>query len=234
MPASRARDGRGPILLLAAFLMVFGALGSAPAGAASSRDYPGPCSNEAWAPPGPIFLSADYHGQNPSIGFLTLPTTGRIRLGISCVATGYVVVKVGADSALCTVRGRCSFDQLMAITEQDIEAIRWLPGQVPFYHICQRHGFGWYDAVGVAPGFYLAIAKSGSAIWGLVDGHGTADTYPFYGNNGAFQPVNCAPPGGKGDGGGGGGGDDGGGCGTTVLGNGDLLNQPCLEEPPVN
>ena len=35
--------------------------------AASSTDYPGPCAGETYAPPGPIYLSADYHGLNPAV-----------------------------------------------------------------------------------------------------------------------------------------------------------------------
>lgn len=162
--------------------------------AASSRDYPGPCFGETNASGVPLYLSADYHGTNPVYGVVVLGDTGRFRLGISCVGTGFAVVRVGPDSALCTVRGLCTPSELLALTESDIEAVRGIPNQVPFFHICRKHGFGWYDAVGVPAGIYLAVAKSGSAFWGLVDGHGTMDTYAFNGNGGAYQPVNCPRP----------------------------------------
>jgi hypothetical protein len=142
--------------------------GSGVAPGASSRDYPGPYTSETVASGVPLFLAADYHGANPVYGVVILNDTGRFRLGISCVATGCVVVRVGPDSALCTVRGRCTPDDLLGLTEDDIDAVRPIPGEEPFFHICEKHGFGWYDAVGVAPGIYLAIAKSGSAVWGLV------------------------------------------------------------------
>ena len=147
-------------------------------------------------PDSPLYLSADYHGVNPSTGVIVMPAPGRIRLGISCVATGFVVVRMGAGSALCTVRGRCDLTDLLGLTQEDITAVLPIPGEVPFFHICRKHGFGWYDAVGVAPGTYVAIADSRSGLWGLVDGHGTADTYSFFGNGGAWQPVNCpaTPP----------------------------------------
>lgn len=162
--------------------------------AASSSDYPGPCFGETKASGVPLYLAADYHGANPVYGPVILSDVGRFRLGISCVGTGFAVARVGPDSALCTVRGLCTPGELLALTEQDIEAVRGIPGQVPFFHICKKHGFGWYDATGLASGLYLALAKSGSGFWGLVDGHGTMDTYAFVGNGGAYQPVNCPRP----------------------------------------
>ncbi len=168
--------------------------GGSRAGAASSRDYPGPCTGEVNAAGVPLYLSADYRGPNPVFGVVILNDTGRFKLGISCVATGFVVVRVGPDSALCTVRGRCTPSELEGLTEADIEAVRFIPNQVPFFHICRKHGFGWYDATNVPAGIYLAIAKSASAVWGLVEGHGTMDSYAFTGNGGAFQPVNCPRP----------------------------------------
>lgn len=164
------------------------------AAAASSRDYPGPCAGEVNAAGVPLYLSADYRGPNPVFGVVILNETGRFKLGISCVATGFVVVRVGPDSALCTVRGLCTPSELLGLTEADIEAVRFLPGQVPFFHICRKHKFGWYDAVNVPPGIYVAAARSASAVWGLVEGHGTMDTYAFAGNGGAFQQVNCPRP----------------------------------------
>ena len=161
---------------------------------ASSRDYPGPCFGESNAAGVPLYLSSDYRGANPVFGVIVLNATGRLRLGISCVATGFTVFKVGPDSAMCTLRGRCTPDQLQGVTEADIEAVRFLPNEVPFFHICQRHSFGWYDATGVPAGIYVAAAKSVSAVWGLVQGHGTMDTYAYAGNGGVYQPVNCPPP----------------------------------------
>ena len=162
--------------------------------AASSHDYPGPCPGETNASGVPLYLSADYRTANPVYGVVILPQTGRFKLGISCVATGFVVAHVGPDSALCTVRGLCTPSQLLGLTEADIEAVRFIPNEVPFFHICQKHGFGWYDAVNVPAGIYVAAAQSRSAYWGLVEGHGTMDTYAFSGNGGTFQPVNCPRP----------------------------------------
>jgi cysteine-rich repeat protein len=180
------------ILLVAAALAGMVADG---ADAVSSRDYPGPCFGEIVSFGTPLYLSADYHGTNRVYGVIVLGETGRFRLGVSCVATGFAVVRVGPDSALCTVYGLCTPSQLQAqLNETYIEAVRGIPGQVPFFHICKKHGFGWYDAVGVPAGIYLAVAESRSAIWGLVDGHGTMDTYAFEGNGGAYQPVNCPRP----------------------------------------
>jgi cysteine-rich repeat protein len=162
--------------------------------AASSQDYPGPCFGEVNASGVPLYLSADYRTANPVYGVVILPETGRFRLGISCVATGFTVAHVGPSSALCTVRGLCTPSQLLGLTEADIEAVRFIPNEVPFFHICKKHGFGWYDAVNVPAGIYLAAAQSRSAYWGLVDGHGTMDTYAFSGNGGSYQPVNCPRP----------------------------------------
>jgi cysteine-rich repeat protein len=169
-------------------------LAAIPARAASSRDYPGPCTGETNASGVPLYLSADYRGTNPVFGVVLLPAAGRFKLGISCVATGFVVVHVGPDAALCTVRGLCTPSQLLGLTPEDIEAVRFIPNEVPFFHICQKHGFGWYDATNVPAGIYVAAAMSVSRLWGLVDGHGTMDTYAFSGNGGAFQPVNCPRP----------------------------------------
>lgn len=162
---------------------------------ARSTDYPGPCQSEVTVPGTPIYLSADYHGLNPATGFIFMPDFGRLRLGISCVATGFVVIRIGPDSALCTYLGLCTEQQLFGMRDYHIDWVRTnVPGDVPFYHRCGKHGFGWYDATYVRPGAYLAIAASGSGFWGLVDGHGTMDTYAFFGNGGAWQPVNCPRP----------------------------------------
>src|SRR5262245_40013124 len=111
----------------------------APCWAASSRDYPGPCTGETVAPSfpaSPLYLSPDYHGRNPDVGIIILPRAGRVRLGISCVATGFAVVRIGLGSALCLMRGLCDIDQLSALTEDDILAISGIPGEVPFFHRC--------------------------------------------------------------------------------------------------
>ena len=186
---SAARAARA----LAAVLMYW-MLAAPAARGASSQDYPGPCIGETNAVGVPLYLAADYHGANPVFGVVILSDTGRFKLGISCVATGFVVVHVGPDSALCTVRGLCTPDQLMGLTQADIEAVQGIPNEVPFFHICEKHGFGWYDAINVPAGIYVAIADSQSGFFGLVDGHGTMDTYAFVGNGGAFQPVNCQRP----------------------------------------
>src|SRR5262249_29854854 len=43
---------------------------------------------------------------------------------------GFVVVRVGPDSALCTVRGRCTPDDLLGLTEDDVDAVRSIPGEL--------------------------------------------------------------------------------------------------------
>ncbi len=192
MGARRSASMRRSTVFLAALLLACGA--PRVAHAASSRDYPGPCTGEVNATGVPLYLSADYRTANPVYGVVLLPAAGRFKLGISCVATGFVVVRVGPDSALCTIRGRCTPSELLGLTPADVEAVRFIPNEVPFFHICQKHGFGWYDATNVPAGIYVAAALSVSSLWGLVDGHGTMDTYAFTGNGGAFQQVNCPRP----------------------------------------
>jgi cysteine-rich repeat protein len=170
------------------------AVASDPARAASSSDYPGPCIGEVNAEGSPFHLSVDYHGVSTAFAVVVLPATGRFKLGISCVATGYVIVRVGPDSALCTQRGRCTPDQIAELTQADIEALMQIPNEVPFFHRCVKHSFGWYDETNVPPGIYLAFATSRSGFFGLFDGHGTVQGNAFVGNNGNFQPVNCPPP----------------------------------------
>src|SRR5262249_7043278 len=80
---------------------------------------------------------------------------------------------------------------------------------------------------GSPPGIYLAIAKSGSAVWGLVDGHGTMDTYAFIGKGGAYQPVNCPPPPVCGTGGG----EPGESCDHFNTAAGDCCSPTCTLEP---
>ena len=198
MRASRAETRRpsafGWVLLLAMVLAASAA--PLPTWAASSNDYPGPCFGEVNASGVPLYLSADYHGANPVFGVVILSDSGRFRLGISCVATGFVVIRVGPDSALCLDLGLCTPDQLMAGLSPDVVRLVQAthPTEVPFYQECGKHGFGWYDAVGVPSGIYLAAAQSVSRLGGFVDGHGTMDTYAYVGNGGAYQPVNCPRP----------------------------------------
>jgi hypothetical protein len=163
--------------------------------AASSWDYPGPCQAETTVPGTPQYLSSDYHGRNPDTRVIFMPDTGRFRLGISCVGTGFIIIRIGPDSALCQYLGKCEQWQLATINEWDVNWVESnVPGDLPFKHVCKKHGFGWYDAVGVPPGTYLAVARSDSGLFGLVDGHGTMDTYAYSGNGGAYQPVNCPRP----------------------------------------
>lgn len=172
---------------LVSLLVVGGA-----AQAASSRDYPGPCPGEVTVPGTPMYLSSDYHHASTDARVISMPDVGRLRLGISCVGTGFVVIRIGPDSALCQAVHKCTSEQLATLTSEDVD---WMqssfPEQVPFRHVCKKHGFGWYDALNVPPGPYLVLAKSGSGFYGFVDGHGTMDTYAYTGNGGAFQPVNC-------------------------------------------
>ena len=70
-------------------LLVCGILAAPAARGASSRDYPGPCIGETNAVGVPLYLAADYHGTNPVFGVVILSDTGRFKLGISCVATGF-------------------------------------------------------------------------------------------------------------------------------------------------
>jgi cysteine-rich repeat protein len=192
MRAGGSAGARWSMLLV--LMLSVGGLAPGRGRAASSRDYPGPCTGEVNATGVPLYLSADYRGANPVFGVVILPAPGRFKLGISCVATGFAVMKVGPDSALCTLRGRCTPSELLGLTPEDIEAVRFIPNEVPFFHICQKHGFGWYDATSVPAGVYVAAAMSVSRIWGFVEGHGTMDTYAFTGNGGASQPVNCPRP----------------------------------------
>jgi len=63
----------------------------------------------------PLYLSADYHGVNPTFGVVVLGATGRFKLGISCVATGFVVVRVGPEPGVASsaVRPRRSLGRLL-------------------------------------------------------------------------------------------------------------------------
>src|SRR5262249_4479959 len=100
------------------------------AAGASSRDYPGPCTGEMVASGVPLFLAADYHGANPVYGVVILSDTGPVPTRHLMRCHGFVVVRVGPDSALCTVRGRCTPDDLLGLTEDDVDAVRSIPGEV--------------------------------------------------------------------------------------------------------
>ena len=131
--------------------------------AASSWDYPGPCQAETTVPGTPQYLSSDYHGRNPDTRVIFMPDIGRFRLGISCVGTGFIIIRIGPDSALCQYLGKCEQWQLATINEWDVNWVESnVPGDLPFKHVCKKHGFGWYDAVGVPPGTYLAVAHTRS------------------------------------------------------------------------
>ena len=163
--------------------------------AASSWDYPGPCQGEQTVGGTPQYISADYHGLNPDSRVIFMPDYGRLRMGISCVGTGFIVIRIGPDSALCQNLGKCDQWQLATLTEGDVNWVQaYFPAQVPLKHVCTKHKFGWYDANYVAPGAYLAVAQAGSGLFGLVDGHGTMDTYAYTGNGGSWQSVNCPRP----------------------------------------
>jgi hypothetical protein len=62
--------------------------------------------------------------------------------------------------------------------------------ELPFYHECAAHGFGWYNALNIEPGMYVAAAGTGSFFFGILDGHGTADTF-WYERTGSCTP-SCA------------------------------------------
>jgi hypothetical protein len=135
--------------------------------AASSRDYAGPCANETTAAGTPQFISVDVRTRPTDARVINLTAPGRFRLGISCVYTEFKVTRLG-------------------------------DGQVVFQHRCNKHGFGWYDAANLPAGSYRATAEAKRISfegYTPVQGHGTMDTYAYVGNGGAYQPVNCSPPG---------------------------------------
>ena len=130
-----------------------------------------------------------------------MPDFGRMRMGISCVGTGFVIIRIGPDSAVCQNLGKCEQWQLSTLTEGDVNWVQAnFPAQVPLKHKCTKHKLGWYNANYVPPGVYLAVAQAGSGLFGLFDGHGTMDTYAYTGNGGAWQNVNCPRPVVRGDG----------------------------------
>lgn len=108
---------------------------------------------------------------------MVFKTTGRAKLGISCVASGYGMFRVGPDSRMCIDRGKCSASQTPTKEDVDYLSSHYGASEVPLYHICTKHGFGWYDVYNIRPGMYAAFASSVTAKWGTVDGHGTMDTF---------------------------------------------------------
>jgi len=156
-----------------------------------------PCPNEASA--GAKYLitryTPDYTNGNllSNDGLLvTFSEPGRIVMGISCVSTGYGILRVGDDSSLCRVFGKCSVRDLNTITEPLLDSIAAnFPAELPFYHKCQEHAFGWYETANIPAGSWLVFSKSvgpgGPWTFGFVDGHGTADTYAYVGNGGLYQ-----------------------------------------------
>jgi hypothetical protein len=156
-----------------------------------------PCPNEATA--GAKYIITRYKPDFTNGNLLstdgllvTLPEPGRIVMGISCIATGYGILRVGDDSALCRVFGKCSVRDLNTITEPLLDNIHGVfPAELPFYHKCYQHGFGWYETANIPAGSWLVFSKSsgpgGPWTFGFVDGHGTADTYAYVGNGGMYQ-----------------------------------------------
>jgi Domain of unknown function (DUF4214) len=152
-----------------------------------------PCANEATA--GAKYLITRYTPDYANGNLLsadamqvTFTEPGRIVMGISCKASGYGILRVGDDSALCQVYGKCNVRDLNTIDEATLNAIQSnYPAQLPFFHICQAHGFGWYETPYIPAGTWLAFAKSDSGFHGFFDGHGTADTFAYVGNGGRPQ-----------------------------------------------
>jgi hypothetical protein len=88
------------------------------------------------------------------------------------------------------VYGKCGVRDLTtgSITKSLLDQIyAYYPADLPFYHICYEHGFGWYETPNIPAGTWLVFANSVSRFFGLVDGHGTADVYAYVGNGGAYQ-----------------------------------------------
>jgi Domain of unknown function (DUF4214) len=154
-----------------------------------------PCPNEATA--GAAYLVSrykpDYTNGNllsTDAAVVTLSEPGRIVMGISCKASGFGILRVGDDSVLCRVYGKCGVRDLTtnSITRSLLDQIRSsYPGDLPFYHICVEHGFGWYETSNIPAGTWLVFANSQTGFFGLVDGNGTADVYAYVGNGGAYQ-----------------------------------------------
>lgn len=78
------------------------------------------------------------------------------------------------NRGICSTRDR-------AVEQSDITWLKNSFGvgsrELPFFHECAGHGFGWYNALNIPPGTYLAAAGTGSFYFGILDGHGTGDTF---------------------------------------------------------
>jgi hypothetical protein len=152
-----------------------------------------PCPNEASA--GAKYLvttyNPDYSNGNllrADAQLVTLTEPGRIVMGISCIATGYGILRVGDDSALCQVYGKCAVADLLTLDQAFLDNLHAnYPGDLPFYHICREHHFGWYETANIPAGNWLVFAQSDSRKFGLIDGHGTADVFAYVGNGGINQ-----------------------------------------------
>lgn len=159
--------------------------------AGSTRVWP--CPNEATAGGKTLITryTPDYANGNilSTDGVLfTFPEPGRIVMGISCKGTGYGILRVDDGGALCQVYGKCNPRDLNTIDKPLLDSIRAnYPQDLPFYHICNSHQFGWYETANIQPGTWLAFGKSESGLFGFYEGHGTADTYGYVGNGGINQ-----------------------------------------------
>jgi hypothetical protein len=150
-----------------------------------------PCPNEASA--GAKFLittwNPDYQNGNllksDAVQF-TFSEPGRIVMGISCKFSGLGVINVDTSSSICQYYGKCTVADLLTIDKNLLDDMVWrFPADLPFYHVCTSHAFGWYEIPNLRAGTWLAFSKSIST-WGL-DGHATADTYAYVGNGGRVQ-----------------------------------------------
>jgi hypothetical protein len=147
-------------LLLSAALTV-----PQPGWAASSKDYAGPCANEATAPGTPQFISVDVRTKPTDERIINLTAPGRLRLGISCVYTEFKVTRLGDGQVV--FQHRCNKHGFGWYDSANLPA-----GSYRAFAEAKRISFEGYTPV---------------------QGHGTMDTYAYVGNGGAFQPVNCSP-----------------------------------------
>ena len=138
-----------------------------PVWAASSRDYAGPCANEATAPGSPQFLSVDVRTRPTDSRIINLTAPGRLQAGDILRLTEYKITRLGDGQVVfqhrCNKHGFGWYD------------VSNLPA-------------GSYQATAEAK----RISFEG---YTPVQGHGTKDLYAYVGNGGAYQPVNCSPQG---------------------------------------
>ncbi len=107
-------------------------------------------------------------------------------MGISCKFTGLGVINVDQESSLCQYYHKCTVADLLTIDKALLDDMQWrFPADLPFYHQCGSHAFGWYEIANLRAGTWLAFSKSISTF-GL-DGHATADTFAYVGNGGRNQ-----------------------------------------------